>query len=196
MRRTRGRRMVKVAPAPGWLCTRISPPLCSTISLAVLNPRPVPLPSSLGGEERLEHVRQNAGLDAAAGIAYREGHAGFGVGRGDPDSAAGRHGVARVQDQVHDHLLHLARVGHYQVQLLAGNDFEVDLLADDRTEHPVHLTNQAIQVERGGRGGSSAREVQKLVGEARPVPDGVAHLLPVRRAADPCAGARCSRMSQ
>ena len=78
----------------------------------------------LGGEERLEDVRQNLWADASSGIAHGKHDVWAGTGarmvshivfiqgdvRGfDRDPSATLRGVARVHDKVHHHLLDLAR---------------------------------------------------------------------------------------
>src|SRR5207253_3118340 len=80
----------------------------------------------LGGEERLEQPRPCRAIDTDTGVGHREHHIATGLDRPvlprvrgveihggglDRELAAARHGVARVDDQVHDDLLELPGIG-------------------------------------------------------------------------------------
>ena len=48
-----------------------------------------------------------------------------------------RHGVARVDREVHEHLLHLADVGDHPEHVVGQIRVEHDVLADDAPQHAV-----------------------------------------------------------
>ena len=149
----RGRQMVKVAPAPGWLDTQMSPPLSLTMRWTVLSPSPVPLPCSLvvkNGSKMwamasasmpwplslMDRVRIGPGrIPCSRATASPMSR----VGGFDADPAAGGHCVAGVQDQVHDDLLHLSGVGDDPVEVRAEAGFQVDVLADDQRQHALEV---------------------------------------------------------
>ena len=90
-------------------------------------PEPGPLPKILGGEKRLEdpvprffiHADTRVGdghhriaPDLAIAVRRNEFRVQPDRLRGDPQHTALRHGIARVDHQVHDDLLYLPRIGH------------------------------------------------------------------------------------
>ena len=181
----------------------------------VLSPRPVPLPLFLGGEERLEDVGHGVGVDAMAVVADGQHNAMAGanavlardrlaevrVGGFDADAAAGGHGVAGVQDQVHDDLLHLAGVG---ARPCAGSGLR---LVSRSTCSPMtsasmrwRSRDDRVQVERPRADGLAAREAEQLRSQPRAAIGGLADFVELRRGAGPsrrCGSeeCRCSRRS-
>lgn len=99
----------------------------------------------LGGEEGLEDAVDRGLVHAGAGVRHAQPHVparlqagpagGVGgvhvdVGRVDPELAAAWHRVPGVDGQVDQNLLDLARVRLDGPQILAGDDVEVDVLAE------------------------------------------------------------------
>ena len=114
-----------VAPRPGVDCTCTSPPLCLAMPYTVDRPRPVPWPNALVVKNGSKMRSAVAGVHALAGVGHLEHDVAAGatswarcccgldrrLARADGQRAAARHRVARVDDQVQQHLLHLRAVG-------------------------------------------------------------------------------------
>ena len=64
--------------------------------------------------------------------------------------AAPRHGVPSVNDQIHDHLLDLSRIGSHRSQIGFGMDHEINILADQATHHLVDVCHRRIEVQHLG----------------------------------------------
>ena len=103
----------------------------------------------LGGEERLEDLGHDLGRHAGAGVLDLDQHVLAGrhavagelqalalgdVARADGERAAVGHGVAGVDGEVDDHLLELRLVGLDVPEVAAGQDLELDLLAERAVE--------------------------------------------------------------
>ena len=58
-----------------------------------------------------------------------------------------RHGVAGVDRQVEQHLLDLARVGSHGAQALLQRRDELDVLADQPSQHLVRVAHDLVQVD-------------------------------------------------
>ncbi len=155
---TLGRKIRNVAPAPGSLVTRITPPLWRTMPYTVARPSPVPLAAALRGEERLEDVVPRGVVHADAGVAHpqhdvgpRHGRAGIveddvGVGGGDRELSASRHRVAGVHGEVDEDLLDLSPVRPDAAELRVERLDERHLFAEKPAEHPVHVGDDAVEV--------------------------------------------------
>ena len=65
----------------------------------------------------------------------------------DRQLAAVRHRVARVDDQVHEHLLDLARVGLDAAERAAEDGDDLDVLADQAAQHLLHLADDVVQFQ-------------------------------------------------
>ena len=144
-------------------------------------PQPSPGALRLGGEERLEHVLGDVGGHSGAAIADPQPHVAAKLCLGPPgDSfvvhgdvagvdgqrAAAGHGVAGVDGEVHQHLLQLARIGHHRTQVTAGQDDQLDMLADGPDQHLLHPGNDLVQVENLRSHHLPAGESEQLVREA------------------------------
>src|ERR1041384_4716369 len=142
---------------------------------------PGPLAERLGGEERLEEVGADLGRHAAAGIGHGEEHVGTPRrnlvvllgGRGqlhvpglDRHPAAFGHGVARVDDQVHDRLLQLSRIRLDRVESRAQGHLQLDVLADHPAEHALHRAHQGVEIDEPGLHHLAAAEREQPVGES------------------------------
>jgi hypothetical protein len=115
-------------------------------------PQPRAAPLLLRREERLEDVPGGTGVHAHAFVLHRDAHVRPGTQAGRLGQVARRerhrvrpngepppvgHGVARVHRQVHEHLLHLARIGADVPGRGIDIHLEPDVLADDAVEHLV-----------------------------------------------------------
>src|SRR6516162_7502333 len=113
------------------------------------------------GEERLEDAGYRLRRNPMAIISDRKGYARAGwqialprigfakvrIGGFDSDPPARWNGVARVQDQIHDDLLHLARIGDHVGECRAEDQLQFDGFAHDDVEHPIHLAEHGIKTE-------------------------------------------------
>src|SRR5262249_48968887 len=127
----RGKQTKKVVPCPTALSTHTAPQFSRMIFRTVLRPSPVPFPSGLVVKNGSQSGVCWCGLDAVAVIPTRqhgEGSGGVAVRRRfcfvvfgfialNGVFPAVRHGVARVQYQVHQHLFHLPRIRHCFAQI-------------------------------------------------------------------------------
>ena len=106
----------------------------------------------LGGEERVEHAGARVVVHADARVAHAHAHVVRVVRAGDPQVAAGGHGVHRVQHHVREHLAQLGggpgdglRRTQVQVQVHQHAAALGPRLPcrprqlDDAVEHPVHV---------------------------------------------------------
>ena len=66
---------------------------------------------------------------------------------GDREPSALGHGVARVDDEVHEDLLELGAVGDNAPQRVIGLGGELDVLADETTQHRRHVADHGVEVE-------------------------------------------------
>ena len=116
----------------------------------------------LGGEERLEDVLERFAAHTHAGVAHREHDVAAGhhlravelaealdlrvLGANLQDTAGG-HRVARVDGQVHEHLLDLARVSAGGPQLFTRREEEGHVLADHAVQQGQGGADQRVEVE-------------------------------------------------
>ena len=147
--------------------------------------------SLLGGVKRLEDPLHGIGFDPVAGVRDRQEHARAGrhaqQGRLlcfqngtrslDPDPPLVRHGVPGVQQQVHDDLFHLSRVGHYQSQPGLQLDGDLEVLSENWPEHALDIRDQGIEVERIRAYGFPSSEAQQLRRQSRAPLGGLANLV-------------------
>ena len=145
-------------------------------------PQPGSAPGFLGREEGLEDVLQHrrgnpnprvgdadarvgAGRHrAAARDRARLGHVSIGA---DRDHAALRHGVARVDDKVHDHLLELDRIDPQPTKGIAQLQLEPDVVAHEPPEHFLQVADGRVQVDDPRLRRGAAAERQELARERR-----------------------------
>ena len=131
----------------------------------------------LGREERLEQVARHLLGHAHAGVADREHHVlarqhalvlarvvlvELDVLGLDRQHAAVRHGVARVDHQVHQHLLELRRIEPHAAEAARRDDAQLDVLADDAAQQVLHLHDEPVQVDDPRLGDLPAREGEEL----------------------------------
>jgi hypothetical protein len=119
---------------------------------------------NFGGEERFEDVRFGFGTHAGAGVFDGEDAVAAGS---DGDAALeaivdadveaiecdgeraafGKHGVAGVDDEIHEHLFELAGIGVDVDGGRVGADVELDFFADEGWKHFAELGDQLVEVE-------------------------------------------------
>ena len=77
------------------------------------------------------------------------------------------HGVSRVDHEVHHDLLQLAAIGERERETGRQRQRDLDVLADQPAEHPGHVRDQAVHVERRGLQHLLTAEREQLPGERR-----------------------------
>ena len=90
----------------------------------------------------------------------------FHVGRLDDQLAPIRHGVARVDHQVHDDLLHLAGVGANGAQIFRRTNGQFDVFANQPRKQASHVRDRVIQIHHLRLQHLQAAESQKLACQA------------------------------
>ena len=154
----------------------------------------------LRGEERLEDVLQGGFVHAFARIADGKTHGrpgprlGFGrrrprvqplVGSFDDQRAATGHSVARIDRQIHEHLVKMARIGHGEPKRRIEPDDSLHIFAEQAAEHLLGLLDDRIEIQRPGAADLFPAECQQLTrkfGCARP---GFTDLIDLPRGAGP-----------
>ena len=131
----------------------------------------------LRGEERLKNVRLRLQAHARACVGDAQKHivaladnrmlvvvnaVQFGVGGFDDQLSPIRHGVARVDHEVHDDLFHLAGVSANGAQRLRSSHDQLDVFTNQPREQPSHLTDDIIQIHNVGLQNLQPAEGQKL----------------------------------
>ena len=89
------------------------------------------------------------------------------VGGLDRQRAASRHGIPRVDREVHDDLFHLSAIGLYGRRVRPGADDDLDVLADQPLEHRPHVGHHHVQVEQRRLDDLLAAEGEQLAREPR-----------------------------
>ena len=136
----------------------------------------------LGGEERLEDLADDRRRNAGAGVgdfdqhvvrrrhalgvialAFARGH----IGGAHVQPAAVRHGVARIDREIDDHLLELRDVDLDRPQVAAVHDLEGDLLADQPPQQHVEIAQHLAEIEHLRAQRLLARECQQMPHQAR-----------------------------
>ena len=141
-----------------------------------------PRPLALGAEERLEDPGLGHRVHAGAGVGDRQQDVGagrhVGVGRCTPvadvegdgaqrQPAAGRHGVAGVDGEVDDHLLHLPGVDLHLAQLGVELGDELDVLSQQPLQHLLQPGDHRVEAHHPGLHRLPASEGEELLGEGR-----------------------------
>ena len=80
------------------------------------------------------------------------------VFRREFELAALRHGVARVDAQVHQHLIDLRLVAVERPQVVGYAHVERDILGQRIAQHPDGFADDVVEFERQPRAAGSARE--------------------------------------
>ena len=106
-------------------------------------------------------ARRHAGQAEAARLLGRD------VAGADRELAAVRHGVARVDGEVHDHLLELVHVGLDEPEVAPVLEVELDALAEEAPQQHRQVRQDLAEVEDLGPQRLAAREREQLAHEAR-----------------------------
>ena len=138
-----------------------------------------PFARSLGGEQGLEDACPDIGGHADAGVA--DGQQDIGAGAGviglgigfverdivghDGEPAAFGHGVAGVDGQVQDHLLHLPRIDLDRFQCRGEDGGQQDVVADQAAQHLLRVAHSDVEVEDLRLHRLLAAERQQLAGQ-------------------------------
>lgn len=116
----------------------------------------------LGGEKRLEQMFHCGVVDPGAGVGNRDENVVAGasesaaeasfliqllVGCGKAENAAVRHGVARVDAEIHEDAIDLRGVGASGLEIGSEIKLEVDAGADHRLQERNGLLDEAIQID-------------------------------------------------
>ena len=107
-----------------------------------------------------EDVVAGRHVEVGGGVLVDEG-----VVEADGEFASARHGVARVDDEVHEDLLDLARVGSDLAQVRVHDDGEFDVFADGAVEEALDFAERGGEVDYLGGDHLAAAEGEQLVGE-------------------------------
>ena len=89
------------------------------------------------------------------------------VARAQRDLAAVADRVARIDDQVDDHLLELVEVGLHQPEVAAVNDIELDRLADQPAQQHLQFRQDVVELQRLRPQRLTARKGQQLPHQPR-----------------------------
>ena len=89
------------------------------------------------------------------------------------------HRVARVEGEVHDHLLHLAVVRLDAAQARAQARDQGDVLAQERPEHPLHALDHPVEAQHLARDDPVPAEAEELPGEVHRALGGLPDLVGV-----------------
>src|SRR3974390_87332 len=72
------------------------------------------------------------------------------VCRAEKKAAAERHGIAGIDDQIHDYFLDLPRAGFDELEITFENELKIDILADQAAKKAFHFKNDGIEIENAG----------------------------------------------
>ena len=159
---------------------RVEPDLTAGLAREAVNHRQAEAGAfahRLGGEERLEHLGHEVGRHAGAGVGHADAEvlprrhvvlAGTDlvhppVGGLDGDAAAIRHGVARVDAEVQQGVLQLARVDQSWPDSRQAHHFQMDMRADRTADELLHVGDQAVHVRGLGVEGLAPGEGEEAV---------------------------------
>ena len=131
-----------------------------------------------GGEERIEDMRQRVAIHPRTGVAHREDEVPPGFHRPAPgrsadlplacldgQAAAGRHGVPRVQHQIHQDLFQLGRIHLDFAQARPQPGPQPDVGSDQSLEQAFHAADHRVELQRAGLKRRRLSEGQQLPGE-------------------------------
>src|ERR1700733_4385693 len=107
----------------------------------------------LGGKKWLENVRLNFGVHAGARVSDRD----HDVEAGNDVSAifaifyfqkaAARHGIARVNSEIHDDLIDLTAVGLHSAEIRSADDRQFNIFADETAEHFFNVRDDCVEID-------------------------------------------------
>jgi len=128
----------------------------------VASPSPVPFPLPLVVKKGFEDAVQCRFVHSRTGIGngkehvFLNGHSwalaavrliNIDVAGLDDEFPASRHGVARVDYQVHDHLLDLAGIRFYLSKLRFQDDSKIDIFSNQPPDQRFNFPGDLVQVE-------------------------------------------------
>ena len=143
---------------------------------------PGSLADLLGREIRFAESRARAVVHAAARVSHRQPHVwpgldlgvliragliALGVGGFDGQFSAIRHGIAGIQDKVHQHLLDLSGIGHHPAKAHGAHNRKGHVFTQQPAQHPFHSADDLVQVQHLGLQRLLAAEREELPRESR-----------------------------
>ena len=118
------------------------------------------LPRLFGRIEGIENARADGLFHADAVVADRQqyrqrlplflGDRVRQTAAANQELATERHGVPRVDGEIHNGLLHLVRIGVDQAIVRSAFDIDFDVFADDALKQPVHARQEVGEVQNFG----------------------------------------------
>ena len=143
-------------------------------------PEPRALSTGLRREIGLEDALLRVVVHADAGVADHERDGGdgaglvwqLGVGRSKTETTAVGHRVARVRREVQEDQLELTLIGQHRRACRRGGHDELDVLADEATQHGLDLAQEPIEADRRGGRGLAPREGEQLTDQRSGAPPG------------------------
>jgi hypothetical protein len=117
--------------------------------------------AATGVGDREGDVRSGWGVEVLLGVGGVE----IDVGGLDDELAAARHGVAGVDHQIENHLVHLARIGLDVPEVRVELRAHLDILAEQAQHHLV-VGDDSVEAEDDRAGDLLAAEQEQLAGEA------------------------------
>src|SRR5690348_701589 len=91
-----------------------------------------------------------------------------------------RHRIARIHDQVDEHLLDLAAVRLDTSDRLVETQDDLNVVADETVQHRLQLATHAVEIEHARLENLLATEGEQLLGERRRAPGGALNLADIR----------------
>src|ERR1035441_7103952 len=131
----------------------------------------------LGGEEGLEDVALSFLVHALTVVAegeadvlsvrqvHGEPRAAFDVGGFDGQPTARRHGIAGIDGEIDENLVHLPGIGENVPQAVGKRRMDLYVLSQQAGKHALGTGHIGVQVEANGLEDLSAAEGQQLAGE-------------------------------
>lgn len=144
-------------------------------------PQPVSPAGGLGGVEQLEQVGLSVRAHAATAVADRELHLlrPGPVASRDHDLSPLGHGIARIEHQIHQNLLHLAGPHGNGIQLAGQPGDQADLLARQTGQQVAGLADMLIPGKPLRLAGLTPRQQEQLLDQSAPLLAGLTDLLGV-----------------
>ena len=112
--------------------------------------------------DRQPHVFPRLGVHGELRIGLVQHH----VGRLQRHRAPAGHRITGVQRQVHDHLVHLSRIGPQRPEIVGQRRAQLDLLANDPFQHGAQFGDDHIQVQHPRFRDIPPAEAEQLLGQA------------------------------
>src|SRR6266540_2937320 len=81
----------------------------------------------------------------------------------DVEPTASGHGITRVDDEVHDHLLDLPAIGGDPAEIRVRHEDELDALGEHAIQDPWHAAHDVVEIQRHRLQHLLAAEYQQLL---------------------------------